>query len=255
LQGGAGIVLPANGTRAVNILLVGGLGTVTAWSSIHPARRSPARVGGGFTGHHQRAGQFTPTDVPVGHRDIVAVSDTLGTSATAAVDLVRAGESAGVTIVLDSVASVAGVVTRADGTTPVPNVPVYVFRSVNSDDGPQIRIFGTATTGPNGGYRIDRLPMGAFTISVFDSGFTDGNIGKIVLKFHQQVFKADIKFRGAGGASRRRVRRRRADAAESEAGDFRRSADRGWWPGRRRLPVRAELPDRRHQHHHRPIRL
>ena len=63
----------------------------------------------------------------------------------------------------------------------------------------EIEVVGAATTDAYGGYRIDKVPMGSYEVSAFHSDFSDGNVSKVVLKFHQQVFKADIKFRGGGG--------------------------------------------------------
>jgi hypothetical protein len=200
-QGGAHVVLPAGTSRALNILLAGGLGTVTG-RVLDPggAPVAGARVGGGFTLATTNAqGEFTLTDVPIGHRDIIAVSDVLGTSATVSVDIVRAGEVVGVTLVLQSVGSVTGQVVRADGTTPAANVTVNLFRRVQIDDVPNIQAVGTAITNATGGYRIDKVPMGAYEISAFNDDFSDGNVGKAVLKFHQQVVRADLRFRGAGG--------------------------------------------------------
>ena len=203
-EGGAYVLLPADSRRTSNILLAGGLGTVTG-RVVDPAGAplAGARVGGGFTLATTNAGgEFTLTDVPVGRRDIVAVSDTLGTSGKVTIDIARAGEVVGVTIVLESVASVAGRVLRADGTTPVSGVKVHVFRQIDTPQGPQIQIFGVATADPSGAYRIDRLPMGAYDISVFNDDFTDGYIGRLVVKVHQQVLRADLEFRGGGGTVR-----------------------------------------------------
>ncbi|HEX4915743.1 MAG TPA: hypothetical protein VFV51_17415, partial [Vicinamibacterales bacterium] len=200
-QGGAHVVVAADETRQVNILLGGGLGTVIGKVVDPGGNPVPgARVGGGFSlVTTNELGEFTLADVPVGSREIVAVSDVLGTAGSLTVDIARAGETVGATIVLRSVASVAGRVTRANGTTPAAGVKVYVFRQIMTNDGPQIQVFGTATTDSNGGYRIDKLPMGSFDVSAFLSDFSDGNIGTVVLKYHQQVFKGDIKFRGGGG--------------------------------------------------------
>ena len=203
-EGGAYVLLPADVRRTSNILLAGGLGTVTG-RVVDPAGvpLAGARVGGGFTlATTNTDGEFTLTDVPVGRREIVAVSDTLGTSGKVTIDIARAGEVVGVTIVLQSVASVAGRVLRADGTTPVPGVKVHVFQPIDTPEGPQIQVFGVATSDPSGAYRIDRLPMGAYDISVFTEDFTDGYIGRVVLKVHQQVLRTDLKFRGAGGTVR-----------------------------------------------------
>ena len=65
-----------------------------------------AQVGGGRTLVVTDAtGHFTLPDVPLGRREIVAVSDALATSGRANVDITRAGEEVAVTIVLDSVGS------------------------------------------------------------------------------------------------------------------------------------------------------
>ena len=203
-QGGAHVVLPAAATRTVNILLAGGTGTV-AGRVVDPsgAPVAGARVGGGFTLTTTDAqGVFTLTDVPIGRRDIVAVSDALGTSATVTVDIARAGDVVGVTLVLQSVGSVAGRITRADGITPAPNVRVNLFRRVQVADVQKIHVVGSVLTDASGAYRIDKVQMGAYDISAFDSDFSDGNVGKAVLKFHQQVVRADLKFRGAGGTVR-----------------------------------------------------
>ena len=200
-QGGAHVVLPPDATRQLNILLAGGLGTVLG-KVVDPAGNPVvgARVGGGFTLTTTNAqGEFTLTDVPVGSRDIVAVSDELGTSGSLTVDITRAGETVGATIVLRSVGSVAGRVTQSDGTTPAANIKVYLFRQILSPEGPKVQVFGVATTDASGGYRMDKIQMGSYEISAFTADFTDGNIGKVVLKFHQQSFKADLKFRGGGG--------------------------------------------------------
>jgi len=155
-----------------------------------------ARVGGGLSlTTADASGQFLLTDVPVGRRSIVAVSDTLGSTGSADIDIVRAGDEVPVTIVLQSVASVAGQIVAADGSTPVPNVKVYLFEKC--DDG--ICVVGEATADQNGGYRIDKVRLGEYSVSAFRSDFSDGNIVSVSLQYDRQVFRADVRFRGGAG--------------------------------------------------------
>ncbi|MGE5243771.1 MAG: carboxypeptidase regulatory-like domain-containing protein [Betaproteobacteria bacterium] len=197
-QGGAQVVVPANGAFDATVLLTGGLGTVHG--TVLDASGTPiagARVGGGLSlTTSDASGQFTLADVPVGHRTIVAVSDQLGSRGQADIDLVHDGDTVNVTLVLNSVAAVAGTVFRADGVTPVPNNKVYLFASTG---GGSINVVGTATTDQAGHYTFGQVPLGDYTVSAFTSDFSDGNLVKVALKFSGQTLKADIRFRDAGG--------------------------------------------------------
>ena len=88
--------------RVRQFLLDLGLGTVNG-VGLDPsgAPVAGARVGGGLSIVTSGAdGRFTLTDVPVGRREIVAVSDALKTRGTTVVDLIRAGDTANATVVL-----------------------------------------------------------------------------------------------------------------------------------------------------------
>jgi 5-hydroxyisourate hydrolase-like protein (transthyretin family) len=201
-QGEVGLVLAANQTLSANIVLSGGLGTVRG-IVIDPSGNpvAGASVGGGLSLASTGAdGRFTLTDVPVGHREIVAVSNEMGSRASVTVDLLYGGQAVNATLVLDALASVSGVITRANGTAAA-GIQVYVF----DRQGSEVQVYGSAVTNEQGGYRIDRLPLGDHSVSAFSADFSDGNIVPAVLKFHRQVVRADVQFRGGGGRVTGRV--------------------------------------------------
>jgi 5-hydroxyisourate hydrolase-like protein (transthyretin family) len=201
-QGEVGIVLAANQTRSANIILSGGLGTVTG-IVMDPSGKpvAGASVGGGLSlATTGQDGRFTLNDVPVGHREIVAVSTELGSRASVTVDLLYGGQTVNATLVLDALASVSGVITRTNG-TPASGIQVYVF----DKHGDSVQVYGSAVTNDQGGYRIDGLPLGEHSVSAFTADFSDGNLVQAVLKFHRQVVRADVQFRGGGGRVTGRV--------------------------------------------------
>ncbi|MEO8681584.1 MAG: Ig-like domain-containing protein, partial [Vicinamibacterales bacterium] len=190
-------VLAADGTSEANIVLTGGLGTVRG-VVLDPEGLGVAgvRVGGGMSLTTTDAtGQFTLVDVPVGRATLVAVSDTLGSRGTADVDILRPGEQVNATIVLQSLGGVGGVIRLADGTTPAAGISVYVF--TKSQGG--INVAGTVVTDAQGRYSLPHLPLGDYYVSAFTSDFSDGNVGRVAIKFNHQVAKADVTFRGGGG--------------------------------------------------------
>ncbi|MEQ1870490.1 MAG: carboxypeptidase regulatory-like domain-containing protein, partial [Vicinamibacterales bacterium] len=203
-QGEARVVVPENGTTNVNLLLSQGIGTVHGLV-LDPAGQpvAGARVGGGLSlTTTDGTGQFTLIDVPVGRREIVAVSDALGTKGTAIVNLVQAGQTVEATVVLEPVAGVAGTVFQADGVTPVPFNAVYLFYEANGG----IQVVGQTTTDATGRYAFSSLALrNDYRVSSFRPDFSDGNVKKIVLKFSNQVVRGDIVFRGGGGRITGRV--------------------------------------------------
>lgn len=196
-EGQARIVLPADRSTEFNLLLNGGLGSVRGRVVTSDGAPVPdARVGGGLSlTTVDASGQFLLTDVPVGHRVLVAVSDALGSTGSAAIDIIRAGDEVPVTIVLQSVAAVAGRIVAADGATPVANIKVYLFQECAGG----VCVSGEATSDQNGGYRIDKVALGDYSVSAFRSDFSDGNIVSASLNYDRQVFRADIRFRGGAG--------------------------------------------------------
>src|SRR6185295_1409034 len=154
---------PADGAVDASLLLAQGLGTVNG--TVIDGSGSPvagARVGGGLSlTTSDGAGHFVLTDVPVGHREIVAVSDQLGTRGTATVDIVQAGQTVNATVVLERVGTIAGTVFQSDGVTPVPNNKVYLFYTLDGDpgDAARIQVAAVATTDAAGHYTLDKVPF------------------------------------------------------------------------------------------------
>lgn len=197
-QGNVTLSLAANQAASANILLAGGLGTVQGTVFDASGNRVPgAQVGGGLSLATTDAnGNFTLTDVPVGHANLVAVSQALATKGSVQLDIIKAGEVVNATIVLDAVGSVAGVVRLADGSTPAGGVKVYLFQPAG---GGQVAVAGTAITDNAGRYTIAPLNLGDYTLSAFKGDLTDGNTVPVAVKFANQVVKADVTFRGGGG--------------------------------------------------------
>jgi hypothetical protein len=197
-QGQVRVILAADGAVDANILLSGGFGTVRG-TVLDPAGQPVvgARVGGGLSlTTTDVGGQFVLTDVPTGRRSIVAVSDTLGSRGSVTIDLVREGDEVGATIVLESVAGVAGTVFEADSVTPAAGIRTYL---VKKDEDGQLRVVGSAVTDAGGHYQITKVAIGDYQVSAFRADFSDGNIRPVPLKFFNQLYRADVVFRGGGG--------------------------------------------------------
>jgi hypothetical protein len=163
-----------------------------------------ARVGGGFSiVTTDGAGRFLLPDVPVGHREIIAISDALQTSGKATIDIPGPGIEVPVTVVLTAIASVAGRVTDVNG-APVPNNKVYLFERLRTPEGeaPKISVIREAVTGADGQYLIERIAVpdrqAQYFVSAFRSDLGDGNVTPVALRFQNQLFRADIQFKGGG---------------------------------------------------------
>ena len=197
LEGEAWITLEADSEAQVNVLLSGGLGTVSG--IVLDADGNPvagATVGGGMSlAITDENGRFVMTDVPVGGRQIKAVSQELGSDGSVVVNLTAEGDEVGATIVLDGVGSVTGTIYDTDGTTPVSDLEVYLFYKME----PDIIVAGTAVTDSNGHYSMDKIPVrDGYILSAFRPDFSAGDTTEVPLKFHGQTVSADITFRGSG---------------------------------------------------------
>ena len=179
-EGEAAQQLAADGTRRPSpSCIVGGLGTVKGVVLDAAGHGVPdARVGGGLSlTTTDAAGHFTLTDVPVGRREIVAVSDALGTSATSRRRPHAAGEEVRATIVLDSVGEVAGTVFRLDGAPPVPghfSVSLQSCRSSTARSKSSVRRSPTS----NGHYQMAAIPSADTGCRRSRGDFSDGNVGR-----------------------------------------------------------------------------
>ena len=196
-QGEIGLVLPAAGSRRANVVLNGGLArvegvVVDAGDSAVPN----ARVGGGLSlTTTNNEGKFVLPDVPVGRREIVAVSDALGSRGSITLDILKAGDVVPAKIVLAAVGRVIGTVRKADG-TPVAGVKVHLFDRA----GDSVDVRGTATTNENGAYEIVKVPAEKpLFVSAFNAALTDGGVVPVIVRRQNEAFRADITFRGGNG--------------------------------------------------------
>jgi hypothetical protein len=197
LEGEAWITLEADSEARVNVLLSGGLGTVSG--IVLDADGNPvagATVGGGMSlTITDENGRFVMTDVPVGARKIKAVSQGIGSDGSVTVNLMAEGDEVGATIVLGGVGSVTGTIYETDGITPVSNLEVYLFYKADK----LIVVAGTAVTDGNGHYSMDKIPVkDGYLLSAFRPDFSAGDTTEVPLKFHGQTVRADITFRGSG---------------------------------------------------------
>jgi hypothetical protein len=197
-EGEAAQTLAADGHATLTVVITGGLGSVKG-VVLDPAGHgvANARVGGGLSlTTTDASGHFTLPDVPLGQRDIVAVSDALGSSASVTVDITHAGEQVPATIVLESVGRVAGTIFRLGGATPVPGIAVYLYKLPIQHG--RIEIVGEATTDEGGHYQMPAIPVGRYRLSAFTANFSDGNLAEVSVKFNNQTVKGDVIFRGGG---------------------------------------------------------
>jgi len=201
MQGEVLVELAPGGSVSFNLLLAGGLGTVSG--TVVDSAGQPvagARVGGGLSlTTTDTSGHFTLTDVPVGRSRLVAVSDALGSVGGVDIDIARQGETISAVIVLQAAGVITGIVRDSSG-TPVPNLDVYLLNRPDLAKGGEnsIAVRSSTTTEANGRYRFERVVAGEYRVSAFNPDFTDGNVADAVLSYQGQVVTAAITFRGRG---------------------------------------------------------
>lgn len=196
-EGTARMIVPQDQTAQLNILLSGGFGTIKG--IVKDSFGTPvadAEVGGGMSLTKTDAnGLFTLTDVPVGPRTIVAVSQLLGAKGQAVVDVSTPGVEYGATIVLEAQGGVFGTVVDALN-NPVADLDVYLLGTC--DDG----LCGIASgkTNASGAYNFPNVPVSTsdYTVSAFRSDLSDGNVAKVSVRFAGQKVRADVAFKGRG---------------------------------------------------------
>ncbi|MGE3957098.1 MAG: Ig-like domain-containing protein [Vicinamibacterales bacterium] len=209
LEGDVRVTLVDQEVRAVTILMSGGFGTVEGTVLDSSGQPVPdAVIGGGYTLVNARPdGTFTLTDVPVGRRKIVAVSNALQATGESTVDLVQQGETVHTTVVMPPVGAVAGIVRDRAG-VPQAGIKVYVLQDCFDEfEQPSTCIIGQALSDASGAYRINQLGIGQYRLSAFRADLKDGNVFPIAIRYDRQVLVSDINFRGGAGTVKGRVLR------------------------------------------------
>jgi hypothetical protein len=157
--------------QTVNVVL-NGLGTVTA--TVVDATSTPvanalvtltgqSSFGGVFNGVTQPDGTFTFSQLPAGSFSVTASNPQTGAGASVT-SSVAAGQSATVTLQLQPVGSIAGVVFAVDGVTPVADMSVVLL---GADQTKQ-----TATSAADGSFIFSTVPSGSYTLSAIDGNGT-----------------------------------------------------------------------------------
>lgn len=209
-QGGVRVSLQTTAEQQVTILLGGGFGTVRG--VVVDASGVPvtdAVVGGGLSlvTVNPADGTFTLPDVPVGRREIVAVSESIRGEGRMTIDLPLAGDEVFARVVLSATGAVAGVVRDRTG-VPQAGANVWVFRDCFNDDQEEsICVLGETQTDAAGAYRINGLGVGTYHLSAFRPDRRDGNILTFAIRFDRQTVIADVTYRGGTGTVTGRVLR------------------------------------------------
>lgn len=163
-QGSATVTLSAaDQVQNVNVTL-NGLGTVNltvADANLNPVVNvlltltGQTPFGGQFDGVTQPDGTFVFSQVPAGSFSVTA-SDSVSEAGATATGSVAAGQSTSVTLQLQPVGKVTGIVFSADGVTPVANVSVFLT------DGASINLSGTSVS--DGSFTFPVVPSGQYTL-------------------------------------------------------------------------------------------
>ncbi|HIJ94565.1 MAG TPA: hypothetical protein HPP94_02280 [Desulfuromonadales bacterium] len=196
-EGNARITLAPDGTISANILLNGGFGTIKG--IVKGADGVPvadAEVGGGLSLTRTDAnGLFTLTDVPVGSRTIVAVSQALLAKGQVTVDVSTPGVEYGATIVLQSQGGIYGTILKADNSL-ASGIKVYLLQD---GDGGKAMVASTVSNS-TGAYQFANVPVsgGQYYVSAFLPDLSDGNIGITSIRFQGQRVRLDLTFKGKG---------------------------------------------------------
>jgi hypothetical protein len=196
-EGSARITLAADGTISANILLNGGFGTIKG--IVKDADGVPvadAEVGGGLSLTKTDAnGLFTLTDVPVGSRQIVAVSQALFAKGQVTVDVSTPGVEYGATIILQSQGGIYGTIHTADNGL-ASKITVYLLQNLGNG----IAIVASTTSNASGAYQFTNVPVSVndYIVSAFLPDLSDGNIGSTAVRFQGQRVRLDLTFKGKG---------------------------------------------------------
>ncbi len=171
-QGSGNVVLSSQGQmQTVNITL-DGLGTVAV--TVLDALGNPdpygivtvtgqTSFGGTFNGATQPNGTVSFSQVPAGSFSVVASDGVSAAGAGPVTGSVTAGGTTSVTLQMQPVGSVSGLVFAANGVTPVANIAVNLVGATTQ----------TVTTASNGSFLFSVVPSGTYTLQAVDGS---GNV-------------------------------------------------------------------------------
>jgi hypothetical protein len=151
-------------------VVLNGLGTVVVTVQDSSANAAPgvlvtitgqSAFGGTFNGVTQVDGTATFNQVPAGNF-VVTATDPVSQAGASANGSVAAGGNAAITLQLQPVGSVTGVVFAANQVTPVSNITVTLSGQVNL----------TTTSGSDGSFTLNSVPNGTYTLQAIDSNGT-----------------------------------------------------------------------------------
>ena len=196
-RGRASSQLSANGeTRTVDIRL-SGLGAVTVRvrdavgnpvGTAQVSLRSNTIFGGDQTASTRDDG-IAPFPQVLAGPFSVSVFDFATSESASATGSVTAGGVTDIALTIGSAATITGIVTAPDGVTPAPGVTVRVNGSA----------FRQVVTGPDGVYRVDGLPLGTFTVEVFDgAGRLRAQQTGLAITSIGQVLTVNLRLVGGG---------------------------------------------------------
>ncbi len=189
--------------------------TVLAGTVLRPDGKAPAtnatvrlQAGGAnFSADTDAAGRVSFRDLPLGDYTVTAQSRILGEDRSiTGTNITLSSASADLALTLRGVGSVSGTVFGSDGVTPTPGAQVTV--KMNS---PFLVDEQTALTDNNGRYRVQNIPLGAFSVSAVSQALGATVSGEILLD--GQNLQLDLRLGASGAVQGRLVRADGATAA------------------------------------------
>ncbi|HLH54539.1 MAG TPA: carboxypeptidase regulatory-like domain-containing protein, partial [Verrucomicrobiae bacterium] len=175
------VLLSARGTNPAVTLVLPGVGNVVGTvvgsdgstpinnAQVILAMLSPLFGNQTVTALTDPQGRFAFSDVALGPFLVTAASVSLGASENGT--LTAAGQTNQVKLQLGPSGTLLGVVVRADGVTPVPDIDLAIdYNSQSANPGKAV-----FHTGPDGAFRFDHVPVGSINVSAADPSF-DGII-------------------------------------------------------------------------------
>ncbi len=182
--------LVPSATVTANLILYGGTGSVRGVVLDSDGNPLPnISIYGGYVVVKTDAnGEFLLENMPVGTRQISAVTPDNTAMESKSVRITRAGEEVTLQIVFPVRGTLTGRVFGADGVTPVPNLKIFALGPKND----------VGFTDSQGKYRFEGMPKGEYKISAFYPDWSDGNLATTKIVFKDETRVVNVVFRGVG---------------------------------------------------------